>query len=106
MTEKRRAIDKRPYWQQVKEAAKALNGDGCTSAPDFFYRQCCDEHDVHYRTGHTTQGVPISRLTSDGRLFACMRKRGKTPILGTVIVPVLYWSAVRLFAWGAWKGGR
>ena len=37
---KRRKIDQASYWKQVEAAAKALKGDGCTSAPDFFYREC------------------------------------------------------------------
>lgn len=106
MSEKRRKVDNQPYWTQVREAAKALKGDGCTSAPDFFYRQCCDEHDIHYRTGHTVDGKPITRAESDKRLFQCMKSRGKTPVIGRFIVPALYWIAVRVAARGAWKGGK
>ena len=92
------------YWTNIKEKANALKGDGCTSSPDFFYRKCCDEHDVHYRTGETIDGFPISRLEADNRLFECMKKQGKTPIIGRFIIPCFYWIGVRLFGGDAWKG--
>lgn len=91
------------YWKRVKEHAKALKGDGCTSAPDFWYRRCCDEHDIAYRTGKTVDGADITRAEADKRLFDCMCKRGKTPIVGRFIIPALYWGAVRIFGRGAWK---
>lgn len=92
------------YWKWVKEYAGALNGDGCTSTPDFFYRRCCDEHDLHYRVGCGIDGRTLTRAQADKKLFICMRKAGKTPIIGRLIIPALFWLAVRLFARKAWKG--
>lgn len=94
------------YWQRVKEYARALNGDGCTSAPDLTYRRCCDEHDIHYRTGKTLDGRPITRAQADARLFKCMKRTGVTPVVGRLIVPAIFWLGVRLGGRGAWKGTR
>src|SRR3990167_4187008 len=94
----------RRYWQKVKQMSQALKGDGCTNSPDLFYTHCCDEHDIHYRTGHTLEGTPISRKDADRRLFTCMKKAGKTPIIGRFLVPCIYWAAVRLFGGRAWRG--
>ena len=93
------------YWSRVKEHAAALHGDGCTASPDLFYRACCDEHDVHYRTGKTVDGTVITRATADRRLFRCMKRAGKTPLLGRFLIPLVYWCAVRVFARRAWRGG-
>ena len=92
------------YWTRVKEMAAALHGDGCTASPDLFYRRCCDEHDIHYRTGKTVDGEPITRAQSDKRLFQCMKKAGKTPVLGRFLIPLTFWFMVRVFARNAWKG--
>ena len=94
----------RKYWAWVKEQKAALQGDGCTKSPDFFYTHCCDQHDIHYRTGRDEDGNPISRWKADKLLFKCMRKTGKTAIMGRIILPTLYWAMVRLFGGGAWKG--
>jgi len=96
----------RQYWQRVKEYAKDLRGDGCTASPDFFYRKCCDEHDIAYRTGKTVDGAWISRKEADYQMFKCMQQTGKTPILGTLIIPGLYWVAVRLLGAKAWKNNK
>ena len=96
----------RQYWQRVKELAAALNGDGCTASPDLFYRKCCDEHDIHYRTAQTLDGKPITRAQADNRLFVCMKKAGKTPILGRFIIPLIYWSFVRAFGRRHWNKTR
>ena len=91
------------YWTRVKEHAKALKGDGCTSSPDFWFHRCCNEHDIAYRTGKTVDGVEVTRAEADNQLFVCMKKRNKDPLISKWILPALYWSAVRLFGRGAWK---
>jgi hypothetical protein len=90
------------YWDRVKALAWALKGDGCSKVPDLNYRSCCDEHDIHYRTGMTIDGVKITRKEADSRFLVCMQKKGMVPILGTHIVPFFYWAAVRLFGETAW----
>lgn len=87
-----------------RDLARALNGDGCTSSPDLSYRDCCDAHDVHYRTGRDLEGRPITRREADRQLRACMRHSGKTLLIGRWLLPWLYWAAVRTFGRRAWKG--
>lgn len=97
-------MSKISYWDRVKAHAHALKGDGCTSSPDLTYRLCCDEHDIHYRTGKRIDGTPITRAESDAQLFRCMREQGKTPVVGKFIIPVIYWSFVRALGGKAWQG--
>lgn len=89
--------------EQLKRYWKALRGDGCTSSPDFFYSDCCRNHDADYEYHIDETGKDITRLQADNRLFDCMKKKGKTPIIGKFILPVVYWSAVRLFGKSHWK---
>lgn len=100
----RRRSDRHTYWQKVKSLSRALQGDGCTCAPDFFYRECCDEHDIHYRTGKRVNGDPITRLQADNALFRCMRRRGKLPVIGKLLIPAVFWLFVRALGWKAWRG--
>lgn len=90
--------------ERIHVAAKALGTDGCSDSPEFFYHTCCEEHDIAYRTGKDEDGVPISRADADKQLFRCMREAGKTPIIGTHVLPAIYWTAVRLFGGKSWKG--
>ena len=32
-------------WKQLKN----FKSDGCTAAPDLFWRDCCEEHDLCYK---------------------------------------------------------
>ena len=91
----------RDYWKRVKEAAAALKGDGCTDAPDLTYRQCCDEHDIHYRTHAHLDGRPITKAEADKRLYKCMQQKSITPVGRWLIAP-LYYNAVKYFAQSAW----
>lgn len=94
------------YWDRVKALAWALKGDGCSKAPDLFYHSCCDEHDIAYRTGATVDGKRLTRKQADARFLACLKKNGKIPILGTLILPYIYWSMVRLFGESAWDNDK
>lgn len=47
------------YWDQVRTKARELNSDGCTGVPEF-KQDACFEHDIHWRTGITLDGTPIS----------------------------------------------
>lgn len=102
--------NKQTYWERVKRIAKALKGDGCTGVPDLTYKKCCDRHDIHYRTKMRLEDTgiptPITRAEADKEMFKCMRETGKTPIIGSIIVPGLYWLGVRLFGSGAWNKDR
>lgn len=91
---------------QLKRAWRYLRGDGCTGAPDLTYYQCCRGHDADYRLGHDENGDKITRAQADNRLFMCMLKTGKVPVLGTVIIPFVYWSFVRVIGWKVWNKYR
>jgi len=91
---KERTMD---YWDRVKAYAWSLKGDGCSGAPDFNYRKCCDRHDIHYRTGKRMDGTPILRSDADKLFLACMKGSGRIPIVGTLLLPYLYYGFVRVF---------
>ena len=89
---------------RVRAMSEKVGGDGCSSSPDLFYKPCCDAHDVAYRTGCDIDGKPITRAKADKEFLRCMRKAGKTPILGRTLLPVIYYLAVRMFGRKQWKG--
>lgn len=47
---------------------KECRVDGCSLAPDFDFRRCCDEHDVRYWVGGTAE----ERKQTDRRFRACI----------------------------------
>lgn len=98
---KRRGASAKEHMQLL---AKLVRADGCSSAPDFWFKECCDEHDVYYRTGRDSEGYPITRAEADRRLRLCLRDSAITPI-GRFILSPLYYMAVRLFGSRHWKGG-
>lgn len=91
------------YWFHVKVRAERLGADGCTGVPEF-YHECCLEHDIHYTTGKTIYGDPITRREADDRLFECIALRSK---LGRKS-PLAWWrwAAVRLIGWHFWEGNN
>ena len=62
-----------PYWERVRTRADELGSDGCTKATNAF-RDCCLEHDIAYRTGHTIDGEPQNKQQADLRFRACMQR--------------------------------
>jgi hypothetical protein len=82
------------YWERVRDKAGEIGSDGCTGAGAVF-RDCCFEHDIHYRTGRTLDGQPITKAQADDRFRACMQARS---VLGWWSpMAWIRWSAVRLF---------
>ena len=68
---------------------------GCfTMEPDFDLNLCCWRHDMLYRIGHA------SRRLADYDLRRCIQRKGYR------ILPWIYWVAVRLFGWIAWRAHR
>lgn len=65
-----------PYWVMVRKAAVVLKSDGCTCSPDI-YVDACYEHDVHWRTGRTVFGVPITTAQANRRLRRVMESRSR-----------------------------
>lgn len=79
------------------DAAKALTkGDGCTAAPDFWWRPCCDQHDLDY------DEKLMTRAEADRKFYNCLRSTAKTPI-GRYLFAPLYYAAVRVFGGSHWK---
>lgn len=64
------------YWQRVRDEAARLGSDGCTMGSAAF-RDCCLEHDVHYRTGYTIDGQPLHQHEADLRLRACIQRNSR-----------------------------
>ena len=91
------------YWQQVRNVADMMGSDGCTGVADFF-KDCCLEHDIHYRTGKTITGAIITRRQADALFRQCMQERSK---LGRYS-PMSWWrwAAVRLLGRTRWEGER
>lgn len=86
----------------LAEKWRALRGDGCTSAPDFQYAECCRDHDRYYYFHSDALGRPITRKQADEFLRECMRRKSKTPI-GAWFISNLYYYAVRVFGGKYWK---
>lgn len=70
--------------------------DGCTLSPDFDFKTCCDWHDIRYRENPER----ISRADADAKLRRCIRRKGY------LVLPWLYWGAVRLFGGAFWRESR
>lgn len=66
----------RGYWELVYDKAAMLGSDGCTGGSAAF-RDCCTEHDVHWRTGKTVYGKPITPREANKRFLSCMQARSK-----------------------------
>lgn len=64
------------YWERVRNKAAELGTDGCTGGSAMF-RDCCLEHDLHWRTGRTLEGHPITPREANKRFRSCMQSRSK-----------------------------
>ena len=82
------------YWERVRDKAAELGTDGCSGGTGAF-RECCLEHDIHYRTGLTLDGAPITKDEADKRFLSCMQSRS---VFG-FYSPMAWWryAAVTLF---------
>jgi hypothetical protein len=70
---------------KLAKAVQKWRLDGCTSAPDLNVRSCCDEHDISYQSGR------MSRREADKQLRRCIRSKG------WIVMPWVFWLAVRVF---------
>lgn len=84
-----------PYWAIVCKAAALLQSDCCTCAPDICM-DACYEHDIHWRTGRTVFGVPITTAQSNRRLRKVMQSR--SPLGGKSFFAQWYWYGVTIGA--------
>lgn len=64
------------YWKLVRKRAFELGTDGCTGVVDI-YVDCCYEHDIHWRTGRTLDGDPISAKEMNARFRWCIQSRSR-----------------------------
>lgn len=92
---------KRTAAQQAKELKNTIDRvrsktDGCSNSPDFTFSECCIEHDINYRKNPDQ----ITRSEADKRLRQCIGEHG------LIVLPWLYWAAVRLFGRKSWNGGK
>jgi len=89
------------YWQRVRIRARELRSDGCTGVPNF-YKDCCLEHDIAYRTGRDIDGRPVTREEADKQLRDCIQARS----LFGKWSPMSWWRywAVRWLAGRSWHG--
>lgn len=96
----------RERWRRVRILAAVVKADGCSGAPDFWWKDCCDEHDVAYRLGLDHLGNPITKEQADRRLLECIREKARTSVGRYVLAPI-YYRAVRLVraARRAWLRG-
>ena len=65
-----------PYWERVRARAKEIGTDGCTIVADI-YLDSCLEHDVHWRTGLTIDGAPITAQQANRRFRKVIQSRSK-----------------------------
>ena len=68
--------DRDVYWWIIKKVAQDLGSDGCTGVPEF-HQECCLEHDVHWRTGLTVLGQPITDRQANRRFRQCIQSRSR-----------------------------
>ena len=82
------------YWRRVRIRAKKLGADGCSGVPEF-YRDCCLEHDIAYRTHKTVDDVSIDRKTADRAIRECIQSKS---VFGR-FSPMSHWryAALRVF---------
>jgi hypothetical protein len=77
------------YWFQVRIIADMMRSDGCTGVAEF-YRDSCLEHDIHWRTGRTIHGLPLTTAQSNTRFRLVIQSRSR---LGR-FSPLSWWRYV------------
>ena len=87
---------------QLHILARLLEANGCTSAPDLCFEDCCNGHDVEYRTGKTIDGEPVSRAEADAKFLRCMSERAKQDKAAAAVLAPIYYAAVRVFGESHW----
>jgi hypothetical protein len=88
-------MDKKPaiIWADNKLAEPGVESDGCTLAPDYNFRKCCERHDVMIRFN---QG--ITDAEADRYLRECIVEHGHPK------KALLYWVFSRLSSLlGGWQ---
>lgn len=86
---------------------KKFATDGCTGVPDFFFFECCENHDFGYEFG--AELGALSRLQEDNALFSCMKRKLKkhNKNKGWMwVLPYIYWLGVRVIGWSRYNKGQ
>ncbi len=98
---------------RLQELVVRIKGDGCSSSPDLWFKDACDEHDVAYRYHQWLNrrgdlGGPTTKARADARLWRGIKN--SSPILPRGLkwlspTAAIYWMAVTLFGGNAWRTG-
>ena len=75
----------------AKDVVVKFTTDGCTLAPNFNFRECCEEHDQDYAKYHRTSEK--NRAKSDRKLRLCIKCKGWAALSW------IYWFFVRILGW-------
>lgn len=89
------------YWVRVRAKAAELGSDGCTGVSDICIDSCY-EHDIHWRTGKTIDGLPITTKQANRRFRKVIEARfgeHDNRVVRTIAKPLGY-----AFGWGRWVG--
>lgn len=68
------------YWDRVRHIGELLQSDKCTLSLDVF-TDACIEHDIHWRTGTTIYGIPITAQQANRRLRKVIQARSRAGVL-------------------------
>lgn len=90
-----------PHWTLVRQRALAMGSDGCTGVSDICVDSCY-EHDIHWRTGKTVYGVPITTTQANRRFRKVIEARfaeHDNRFVRLVATPLGH-----ILGWGRWVG--
>jgi hypothetical protein len=96
------------YYDRIRELADEQGFDGCTMATGA-RRDCCAEHDFHYRHHQRLDGSPLgkddieARRVADLTFLRCMQRRGWLGWWSPLAW--LRYAAVRIWGGAAWAQG-
>lgn len=89
------------YWSQIYTKAKEIEANGCTGVSEI-YRDSCYEHDIHYGTGKTIYGKPLTRGDADAIFWERIVELSPLGVFSPV--GWIRWMGVRMFGSKAWRG--
>jgi hypothetical protein len=92
--------DPRDYYERLTEISDREGFDGCSLATGL-RKECCAEHDFHYRYHRRLDGQFISRAEADLRFLRCLQRRGWVGWWSPVAW--IRYGAVRVFGERSWK---
>lgn len=99
---RKRGATAREHWRKLVSLVKA---DGCSSAPDLWFSDCCNCHDVYYRSGKDEHGFTLTRAQADRLFLRCLREASISTFGKWILAPI-YYCAVRIFGGGCWRDAK